>query len=597
MIMVALAAIVTSASAEVINVGGTDYQADILIDRDLGAGVRYLRVRLPEYPLNVNLLITDLTHPYSHMETTQSKDVLGGTELLTAAAKRQTYEGHKVLAGANANFWCVAGQPPRSDLIKGWTYSANVRNGKVLTETNNNKDKWPSTAANEVNGIVGVDKDKKAYAAHMLTYASLTSKATGTVAINQINKVTRNQEVGLYNSYYPADKSVMMVRASTSYGTDGKTHYKLAETIEGETGKSAIVYLDFKPGNDWKIGEDMVCEVKKIVTDSYTGTLGEYDMCLTGFTTTATTLRKLSVGDEVTVNISWKETENSEAPKFMQMVAGNTLSMADGKLTGADDLQDNYNNSIYSRTGHGCSADGTKMYSIVIDKATDPVYGASAGCTVAKMCDIARHFGCANLVNFDAGGSAEMLVGDKIINKTTESSPRAVANGVFYYSLAPTDNTITRLEFDAVSLKVEPNEIFTPVLLGYNQYGDLIEQNVTGFTLSCDAAVGACSGQEFTAGAADASGMLTATLNGVSVSKAITVGKGSTGIDDIIFGEVELAQINVYSVSGVKVLTGESEEVLAGAGLPDGVYVVESIYSNGLRQTRKIVLLRHSSVR
>lgn len=128
--MVAMAAIVTSASAEVINVGGTDYQADILIDRDLGAGVRYLRVRLPEYPLNVNLLITDLTHPYSHMETTQSKDVLGGTELLTAAAKRQTYEGHKVLAGANANFWCVAGQPPRSDLIKGWTYSANVRNAR-----------------------------------------------------------------------------------------------------------------------------------------------------------------------------------------------------------------------------------------------------------------------------------------------------------------------------------------------------------------------------------------------------------------------------------------------------------------------------------
>lgn len=590
MTMVAFASMVTSASAEVINVGGTDYQADVLIDRDLGAGVRYLRVRLPEYPLNVNILITDLTHPYSHVETTQSKDVLGGTELLTTAAKRQTSEGHKVLAGANANFWCVAGQPPRSDLLKGWTYSANVRNGKVLTETNTSKDKWPSTAANEVNGVVGVDKDKKAYAAHMLTYATVKSSTMGTLSINQINKVVRNGEVGLYNSYYPANKSFMFVRAGTQYGTDGKTHYKLAETIEGETGKTAMIYLNFLPGNDWKVGEDMVCEVKKVVHNQYNGTLDGYDMCVTGFTTPAkNSLQKLKVGDEVTVNVSWKD-DAGNSPKFVQMVGGNTLSMADGKLTGADDLQEGYNKVVYPRTGHGCSADGTKMYSIVIDKATDPVYGASAGCTVAKMCDIARHFGCSNLVNFDAGGSAEMLVGDKIINKTTESSPRPVANGVFYYSVAPTDNNITRLEFDAVSLKLEPGTKFTPVILGYNKYGDLIEQNVSGFTLTCDAAVGTCSGSTFTAGAADASGLLTATLNGISVSKAVTVGNGSTGIDDVFYGDVELLKVNVYALSGVKVLTVDSEEAVMESGLPRGVYVVESVFSNGSRTTKKVIV-------
>lgn len=588
--MVAMSAMVTSVSAETINVGGTDYQADVLIDRDLGAGVRYLRVRLPEYPLNVNILITDLTHPYSHMETTQSKDVLGGTELLTTAAKRQTREGHKVLAGANANFWCVAGQPPRSDLIKGWTFSANVRNGKVLTETNNNKDKWPSTSANAVNGVVGVDKDKKAYAEHMLTYATVKSPVMGTLEINQINKVVRNGEVGLYNSYYPANKSFMFVRASTSYGTDGKTHYKLAETIEGETGKSAMIYLNFLPGNDWKIAEDMVCEVKKVVHNKYNGTLDGYDMCVTGFTTPAkNSLQKLKVGDQVTVNVSWKD-DQGNTPKFVQMVGGNTLSMKNGVLTGADDLQEGYNKSVYSRTGHGCSADGSKMYSIVIDKATDPVYGASAGCTVAKMCDIARHFGCANLVNFDAGGSAEMLVGDKIINKTTESSPRPVANGVFYYSLAPADGNITRIEFDAVSLNVAPNSKLTPVILGYNRYGDLIDQNVTGFTLTCDAAVGTCSGSTFTAGTADASGMLTATLDGVSVSKPITVGKGSSGIDDVYYGDVQLSAVNVYSLAGVKVLTVDSPDALGTVALPAGVYIVERVYTNGSRQTRKMIL-------
>lgn len=92
---------------------------------------------------------------------------------------------------------------------------------------------------------------------------------------------------------------------------------------------------------------------------------------------------------------------------------------------------------IYSRTGYGCSEDGKTLYIIVIDKSTDPTYGTSAGCNTATMCEIARYFGCYNMANFDAGGSAEMMVEGAIINTTTESTPRAVANGMMIFSVNP----------------------------------------------------------------------------------------------------------------------------------------------------------------
>lgn len=89
---------------------------------------------------------------------------------------------------------------------------------------------------------------------------------------------------------------------------------------------------------------------------------------------------------------------------------------------------------VYSRTGYGCSDDHNTLYVIVIDKSTDPDYGTSAGCSTAIMSELARHYGCYNLSNFDAGGSAEMMIEGKIVNKTTETTPRQVANGLMIFT-------------------------------------------------------------------------------------------------------------------------------------------------------------------
>ena len=81
---------------------------------EIGPGIRHTRYRLPEYPLNINVLRVDLTNPYNTVETTVANESAKGTETLVHAAERQSAPGHRALAGANANFWVVA-QPARTE--------------------------------------------------------------------------------------------------------------------------------------------------------------------------------------------------------------------------------------------------------------------------------------------------------------------------------------------------------------------------------------------------------------------------------------------------------------------------------------------------
>ena len=78
-------------------------------------------------------------------------------------------------------------------------------------------------------------------------------------------------------------------------------------------------------------------------------------------------------------------------------------------------------------------------------------------------------------------------------------------------------------EFEEYSLQAPIYSQYQPVILGYNQYGDLIEKNLQGFTLSCPDSLGTCDGMKFTAGGNACVSELTATYNGVSVTKAINV--------------------------------------------------------------------------
>ncbi|MBQ9072920.1 MAG: phosphodiester glycosidase family protein [Muribaculaceae bacterium] len=495
-----------------INLNGKDYTIDELIVRQEGPGITYRRIRIPDYPLNVNMLEVDLTNPYNRVETMQASETLYKTEKLVTAATRYTTDDKRVIGGANANFWCVSSQQPHSDLLIGATYNGNLRNGKIITETNAYSDQWDGGPSRT--GVIAIDTNKRLYVESMNYKGYAKNDKIGSPEIIQVNKIVRDNEIALYNSFYGTSKSFMPV--DQYKGDDSKQHFKIV------TGVATEVYLSVNSGQSWLAGQDMVCTVQEVKTDAGTGTLGSYDLCLVGRGVQKDLLAQLSAGDQVTINYGWTTADGTSTPVIEQLVGGNAIVMQDGVLTGRN-TDETYNSQVYSRTGYGASADGKTLYIIVIDKSTDAVYGASAGCSTTVMCEIMKYYGCDDVVTMDAGGSAQMLLNGEIVNKTTEGTPRAVANGWFVYSVAPQDEVVARIEFAEKTLVAPPYSTYSPKVLGYNQYGDLIDEDLQGFTLSCTDGLGTCNGMTFTAGGQAMAGKLTATYNGITCTASMAI--------------------------------------------------------------------------
>ncbi len=504
-----------AAWGETVTLGGTDYDCQRLIDREIGPGIRHMRFRLPAYPLNINVLQVDLNNPYNDIETTVANESSRGTESLVRAAERQSRPGHVAVGGANANFWIVATQP-EENVYKGITRNASVRNGVIVTESNQHRDQWDGGTMRT--GVVSLSTDRTVYVDYCTSTIKVSAPNMPAREIHQVNKGIHPDELAMYNSFYGANTAFLPIcqDAGGKYQHDSE-------------GDATEVILDFCEGSGWGSNTDIAMVVREVRLNAGKGTLGNHDAALVGRADNATALAALSVGDVVTINYSWTYNPGSAeeiSPVVEQAVGGNALVMRGGELT-AHNENEKYNSQVYSRTGYGCSPDGKTVYIIVIDKSTDPVYGASKGCNTAKMCEFARWLGCSHMANFDAGGSAEMFVNGKIENRTTEGNPRAVANGWLIYDVSPVGDdatTVTRLAFDAPVLEAPIYGSFSPKVIAYNSYGSVVDYDYRDFTLSVSDGAGRCEGNMFYAGGTPCQATLTATTaDGVSVSKTIDV--------------------------------------------------------------------------
>ena len=498
----------TAAMAQVV-IGGSEYQVDTLFMRQLGPGINNTIIRIPGYPLNVYLLEADMNNPYNRIETMQGQGTVGKTELLTNAAQRYSTPSKRVLAGCNANFWCVSGQGTSSIYMLGSPYGAVVRNDTIYTNTNNANDTWDGGP--ERTAGTAIDHDKNLIFGHFTWAAQLTSsKLESPLAINKVNRRNRNNEMCLWNEAFGRTRQF-------------ETNWISAD----ETGNNHTdnYYLELAEGSSWQVSKPMTFVIVKIVNDADRQTLGNYGACLTATGSFKEAMAAHAVGDTITITQGWTTNEpeiEHFTPWIENMVEGNAPVMHLGELTERN-TNETYNSQVYSRTGYGCSADGKKLYMIVIDKSTHPQYGLSAGCSTTVMCQILKSLypDVSEVVNFDAGGSAEMLASGRIINMTTESTPRAVSNGWLLESVAPADDEISMIRFAEHKVTLPIYASATPQLLAYNQYGDLINDDLKGFTLTCDEAIGTTSGETITAGGNATTGILTAFYNGITATVPI----------------------------------------------------------------------------
>ena len=266
-------------------------------------------------------------------------------------------------------------------------------------------------------------------------------------------------------------------------------------------------------GDRWGVNKDTRVVVRRIVHNIDGGEpIANDESVLSGVRDAATFLSSLAVGDELTVHMEMR-TADGQYPGIDQLVGGNAVLVKDGVLTSRN-TTDSYNSVVYPRTAIAYSADGRWLYLFVAD---GKYVGGSVGITCTDMSGILVSMGAAFVAGLDGGGSSEMVVHHNIVNNPADGTERSVGNGWMVVNSAPTDSVIAQIRFYDYKIEVPNFTQYTPVIMGYNQYGTLICNDVKGFTLSVDdAAAGSCSGSVFTAGANAVNSTLTATYNGVS---------------------------------------------------------------------------------
>lgn len=472
---------------------GKTYEVDTIYQRTEGPGIVNTRFRIPDYPLNVYTLEMDLNNPFNTIETNIPNGKVGTQETLAGAYARHEKEGKTPIAGANANFWVVTGHGPAWQFMLGTNFGGSVLDGKMITETNHD-----NLLDYIGRGAMSMDKNKRLWGGPMTWTGTISSPNLDTdMSIYQFNKRSVADELGAFTAEYGRDKEML-----TTSETDN-------------------IFLTLDENQSWAVNEPVVFTVRAIQQDSANMKLGDYDLCLAGSGDKREALRKLAIGDKVTLKYYWKVIQDGTIPEITQFIEGNQCIVANGEVTPENDT-DGYCSMVYSRCGYGCSKDGKKLFVIIIDMSTNE-YGVSKGCPSRVMSQIFKEMGCWTAVNMDAGGSAQMMVKGKVINKTTESTPRAVSTTWLLYSTAPKgDNEIASIKFDDYKLQMPTSAMYSPKILGYNKYGELVSEDIKGVTFSCPESIGSCSGNVINANSTPGTGLLTATYNGLSVEKPLT---------------------------------------------------------------------------
>ena len=506
-----LAALACVAAHADVVIDGQAYVADTIVHRQVGPGVTNTIVRLPGYPLNVYVLETDLSNPAIHAEATIGQGIVGKTEGLVNAAIRQTTATKRPLAACNANFWIVSGNSEPWNLYGlGTPLGCVVRNDTTMVNTNTSADQWNGGPSNT--GAAAITRDGRAYVGRFMWYGKLSSpKIDATLDFSNINRRCLNNDLALWHAGYTRTREF----------EDDWVGYN-----ERGNNQADNYYLNFEEGSGWKVNQPMTFIVAKIVKGADRQTLGDYDACFTATGTYKEKLANLAVGDLLTVQSQWRTNDPDDDqvyPDIVNMVEGNAYVMHHGELTQRN-YNENYNSMVYSRTCYGTNADGTKLYMLVIDKSTSKLYGTSAGCPTAVACQILKNLcpDVTEIANFDAGGSAEMMVDGAIINTTTEGTPRAVASGMMLVALGEVDNEIASIAFGDYNPKVPVYSSYVPKIWGYNARGEVVSKDVTGFTLSCAPELGSAQGNELTVGGNPLTATLTATLGGMTAQTLVT---------------------------------------------------------------------------
>lgn len=499
------------------------YSIDTLESYPVGPGVVYTRFTISNGKTTRNCYMydVDLRNPNIRVEETHAATI-GKTEAMVTTHHRLDSVGHRSIGSVNCNFW----ETTNNEGLIGVACTGQVRNGKIGASITN----WGLGVAASIGlpieeqmqelGFLMIDTDGKAWV-DQYAWSSVIRIGEATYPLREANRNRTNPQ---------ADEIVL-------FNSD------LGNNATRSVSDMYEVVMDMT--DEWSINNELHGVV--VSTNTTGGThIGEKQAVLQGRGTGKTFLQQANIGDTIAFAIGICTALTQQYPQIAQLSAGNCYVMRDYRLQFRN-WAENYNNQNYPRTGFGVSEDHQRLWMLVMEKP---------GMFTHEMCSILRHFGACYAMGADGGGSAQFNLGGRIINPTTEGSPRAVSNAIFLFSTSPDDATPATLLFHdgaTGSLQLPSYASYTPHVRAYNKYGVLISNDYPDFTLSCEpASLGTISsdGKTFIASPVGGDGKLIASAGEARLEKSVHIEPGelSLALDSIIC-DLEPYTIEIFSTS------------------------------------------------
>ncbi len=473
---------VPRAFAQKMKIGDKVFSVDTLQEKhEIGPGTTYASYSLPNYPLRFYVLEIDLTNPYIHIETCLANDSSLTLETPPNMVKRHDTSEHNVIAGTNGDFYFYQDPVeigiPRSGQFQKNECTANPtgRASFVLAS-----DDTPYIDRVDFNGVL--------------------KTADKTTRIHTVNMLRLEAE--------PGASSNMLTLYTSAFG-------HVTGSLEG--GTKIIVRPREGERFFFSANKDIDCVVESVFQNTGTSVIPEGWAVLHGRGTSSVFLQELGKGDSMTIRLVTNlRSASGQLTDFKELVGGSdNIILRNGEKAEGDLL---YN----PRTGIGTSKDKSKVFLVVADGRSDE----SKGVTMIDFGQIFKNLGAWDAVNMDGGGSSVMVVDDQVMNVPSDGNVRPVGTGLLIVETPePEDKKVEEIEFKSGSkIELPVNGLFRPVMWGYNKNGVLVSKNFNDFVLSCSPNVGHVNNDGFFVASDEPSGgTITATVNGKSVTKEVTV--------------------------------------------------------------------------
>lgn len=429
-----------------ITLSGVPHTIDTLETFQCGPGSQYISVRMRRVSdgggrLDAFLMKVDANNPYISFEEVMGGDKLVGTEAVSAMGERKNKESDKrvFFGGTNGDFFITKGDV-------GLPVGFAVINNEFARVPDNRGDRRLGAIDEQMRGAIG----------SVAAFSGKVIYGTDTMKLRRINYQRGENELVLFNRHHGPSTN------TNEYGTE--------------------LLLDLAQGETWHTNCTVHAIVRAKEQDKGNMTIPRGQTVLSGHGTMAEHLNAVNIGDTLTIRLVFKI--DGVTQNISQCIAGDNydLIVNNGKV-----VESNFWNEVHPRTAFGHSEKGDTMIFCVVDGRH-----LSVGCNTQALGDIMHHFGAYKAVNWDGGGSSHLWLNNVgLMNAGCEATERAVANGMFAVAEMPTaDSVITQLQAYSATLRLPKYGVHKPKVLGYNQYGLLLNPDVQNVTLSCDPSVG-----------------------------------------------------------------------------------------------------------